>query len=64
MEIDFDKIRSEAVAKVTSQLEDHGKNALMKVTLAASAKITAEMLKAYHEQLNQAVKQDQPPTSP
>ena len=64
MEIDFDKIRSEAVAKVTSQLEDHGKNALMKVTLAASAKITAEMLKAYHEQLNQAGKQNQPPTSP
>ena len=64
MEIDFDKIRSEAVAKVTSQLEDHGKDALMKVTLAASAKITAEMLKAYHEQLNQAAKQDQPPTSP
>lgn len=64
MEIDFNKIRSEAVTKVTSQLEDHGKDALMKVTLAASAKITAEMLKAYHEQLNQAGKQNQPPTSP
>lgn len=59
--IDFEKIRTEALENVTANLREDGKDKLLKVILDANSRVTAQMLKAYHDQ---AGTQDHPPKNP
>lgn len=59
--IDFENIRKEALASVTGNFGDESKDKLLKVILDASSRVTAQMLKAYHDQV---LSQNQPPENP
>lgn len=52
-DIDFEKIRTEALTTLTSNFDDNSAGGLAATIMEAASLVTRDMLEAYHAQISQ-----------